>query len=142
MEIIDLAVEKCIEIFNKEMEAVKECQSAHPEVDYGTPPKVMIIRFGKGTLTELDFRLVNIEKVWRYSDGLLEEAALTREQILKPISGRYFAEALAGFMIEEETKCVYLEYFFGPRYARGLRYSVEQQDDTLQLCNKESLWVS
>ena len=144
MEFINLVLEKCIERFEQERKARENYPAVDSRVDYGQPPQAMVIMFGKGFLKKpADFiELTQIEKLWYYTNGTLEEADLKREWVEKPISGMYYAEALAEFMMEEETQRVWLNYYFGPRYARGVSFSLEQQGGSIKLCDEKSHWVS
>ena len=142
MEIENLVIEKCIELFEQVRKVREEVPTTDSRVDYGVPPKAMLIQFGKGIIEKADFRLTDIEKAWYYSDGILSETDLTREWITEPRSGMYHAEALAEFTVEEGTKRVWLNYCFGPLYARGVSFLVEQQDGSLKLCDEKLHWVS
>lgn len=54
----------------------------------------------------------------------------------------FFAEAWAEFMIDREKQRVYINYYFGPRYARGIRFTLEEQNGVAGLVQEEVLWVS
>lgn len=53
-----------------------------------------------------------------------------------------FAEASAKFMMDLEKQSVYLRYFFGSKYARGMRYMIEDCGDSVRLGRVEVLWAS
>lgn len=145
MEFVDLVVDKCIERFEQERKSREEGPAADSRVDYGVPPGAMLIQFGKGILDrgKADFRqLTEIEKAWYYSDGTLNETDPAREWIRGSGYGGYFAEAFAEFMLEEETRRVWLNYYFGPRNARGVSFLAEQWDGITELCDERSHWVS
>ena len=142
MKIEDLVIEKCIEIFENERKNRAENPSSGIRADYAVPPRAMLIQYGKGTMEKAELRLTVTEKAWYYSDGMLSETDLAREWAIKPKPGMYHAEALAEFAVEEETQRVWLNYYFGPRYARGVSFSVEQRGDSVKLCDEKLHWVS
>lgn len=145
MEIENLVIEKCIELFEQERKAREDYPAFDSKADWGEPPRAMVIMFGKGLLIKESayFReLTEIEKAWYYANGTLEETDLKREWVQMPISGMYYAEAFSEFMIEEETQRVWLNYYFGPRYARGVSFSVEQQNGSMRIYDEKSHWVS
>ena len=138
--VIRLSVDKCIAIYDEvttEIHNLDENGSI-----YGVVPKALIIKYGKGSLEKDDFILRDILNTWYYCDGDIKETEENVKPVKEPISGMFFAEASAEFMLDEEGKYVYLNYYFGPRYARGIRYMLEEQGDLVRFGKEETLWVS
>lgn len=144
MEFVGLAVEKCMEIFDREKSAIERMQAADSRAHHAVPPRAMLIHFGKGTLIreKADFQsLTDVEKAWYYADGILKETDPSREWMQEPIAG-YFAEAFAEFMLDEEAQRVWLNYYFAPLCARGMSFLVERQNGSVKLCDERHHWVS
>ncbi len=134
-DIVAWAVKECIAIYD---EAVHQ---ATVDTIYGNAPKAMLIKYGKGNIKEF-LTVTDIWDAWYYSEGNLRETDKTRKPERAPVSGMFYSEALAEFAVDEERQQVYLNYYFGPRYGRGLRYTVEEQGDLVRLCKVEHLWMS
>ena len=119
--IIRLVLNKCVSLYD---EMVAEMyQTDETGRIYGMVPKVLIIKYGPGSREKDDFNK-------------------RREWVKKSISGRFYAEALAEFMIDGEMGHVYLNYYFGPRWAKGIHYILEECDGGIRFAQEETLWVS
>lgn len=53
-----------------------------------------------------------------------------------------YSEARFEFSFDTDTHLVYLNMYYGPRYARGFQFELKQEGNTLSLCNDKVLWVS
>lgn len=139
--IIRLVLNKCVSLYD---EMVAEMyQTDETGRIYGMVPKVLIIKYGPGSREKDDFILSDIWNTWCYYDGKLEDSEnKRREWVKKSISGRFYAEALAEFMIDGEMGHVYLNYYFGPRWAKGIHYILEECDGGIRFAQEETLWVS
>lgn len=141
-DIIELSMDKCISIYEEMRTEIQKADESGQI--YGSVPKTLIIKYGTGCLKKADFILTDIWNVCCYCDGKLKVAEEMREPMRKPVSGMFFAEASAEFMIDTEKQYVYLNYYFGPRYARGIRYTYTwaEPEGTVAFCREELLWVS
>lgn len=139
-DIIQAALEKCMSLYDKEMEMT------HPrEGDdsfYGNPPRAMLIKYGEGSLRKMEYLVTDIRKIWYYEGGELTELDGMRKRVTEPISGMYFAEAEAVFAMDKERKYLYLSFSMGPRYARGIRYTIEGQSNSVTFYEEKLLWIS
>lgn len=138
--VVKLALDKCISIYDEMASEILEMGESGRI--YGRIPKVLIIKYGDGYLKKGDFILTDIWNVWCFHDELLKNAEKKREPVSNPVSGMFFAEAWAEFMIDREKQRVYINYYFGPRYARGIRFTLEEQNGVAGLVQEEVLWVS
>lgn len=141
-DIIELSVDKCISIYDEMVTEIQDTDG-YSKI-YGSAPKILLIKYGAGCMKKFDFVLTDIWNAWCYGDGKLEVTEKMREPVRKPVSGMFFAEASAEFMIDTEKQYVYLSYYFGPRYARGIRYTYTwaEPEGTAAICKEELLWVS
>lgn len=139
-DIIQAALEKCMLLYDELMEMT--CSLKEAACFYGSPPRAMLIQYGEGRLGKIGYLLKDIRKVWYYEGGNLTEIEGMRERVTKPISGMYFAEAEAVFSMDKERKYLYLSYSMGPRYARGIRYTIKEQSNSIILCEEKILWIS
>lgn len=141
-DIVRLSLKECISIYDEMVTEIRETDG-YSKI-YGSAPKILLIKYGAGCMKKFDFVLTDIWNAWCYSDGKLEVAEKMREPVRKPVSGMFFAEASAEFMIDTEKQHVYLSYYFGPRYARGIRYTYiwAEPEGTAAFCKEELLWVS
>ncbi|MDE6761081.1 MAG: hypothetical protein K2J90_10455 [Lachnospiraceae bacterium] len=138
-EIIDLVIQKCIELFELEQQKVDFLPNG---INYGKPPKTAIIAYGLGEMKKIGYQITDIQKKWLYENGCLEETDMTRERNLEQRSGMYYSEAYFDFSFDTDNYWVYLNISFGPRYARGVRFELMQEENTISLCNDKVLWVS
>lgn len=138
--IIEAALEKCISIYD-EAEKVAG-QAAGSGSDYGKFPGAILIKYGEGSMRKAGYLMTEIWKMWYYTKGSLSEMNEMREQIREPVSGMFFPEAEAEFAIDEKQQYVYLSYYFGPRFGRGFRYTVKEQENVVTLCEEKILWIS
>lgn len=139
-DIVKLAVEKCVAMYDEMVMGTR--QIAGYDTVYGIPPKAIVIEYGKGNRKNVDFIITDVWNRWYYSDGNLREADEMPEQKKFPLSGMFFSEAHAEFMIDENGPRVYLGCHFGPRYGRGFCYEIEEQGDSVRLCKEKILWIS
>lgn len=137
--VVQLSVDKCISIY-EEMSAEIHRIDEDGRI-YGTLPGALLIKHGEGSLKKAGFILTDIWKAWCYCGGELAETEKLREPIREPISGMFYAEASAEFMTDGD-QYVYLSCYFGPRCARGIRYTLEGQGDMSRFCREEILWAS
>lgn len=137
-DIIDLMIKKCIDLLEQE----QKIDFPENGVNYGKPPKTAIIAFGFGKMKKLGYQITDIQKKWLYENGCLEETDIKREIDLEQRNGMYYSEAHFEFSFDTDTRLVYLNMYYGPRYARGFQYELKQEGNTLSLCNEKILWAS
>ena len=136
-DIIDLMLQKCIELFEQEK------QKADYDIKkYGEPPKTAIIIYGLGEMTEGGYLITGIRQKWIYENGCLKETDMKREVQLEPRSGMYYLEARFEFSFDADKDEAHLNIGYGPRYARGIRFELVQEENQVLLCNDKVLWVS
>lgn len=132
--VVEAVVEKCIAIY-KEIGKVEEKPD---EKVYGRFPRSAYIEQqktipGKTKLSSVR-ETINI---WKYE----EEKLFHDVRVPVPIiSKMYFDRAHFVFEIMEHK--IRFEYYFGPRYGRGMEFDIVRADDTVRLANERHIWVS
>lgn len=141
-DVVRLSLKECISIYDEMVTEIQEIDGCSKI--YGSAPKILLIKYGAGSMKKFNFILTDIWNAWCYREGTLEVTEKMRETVRKPVSGMFFAEASAEFMIDAEKQYVYLSYYFGPRYARGIRYTYTwaEPEGTAAFYQEEVLWVS
>ena len=134
-EILNLALEKCISIFE---ETEKDTQLLKTDV-YGKFPEYALFYYkemipGKTRLSNKD----KILQVWKYSEKELTE--IFNEDVEVSKSGMYYD--VAKFYFEIESEKVKIQYVFGPRFGRGIEYSVKSENGKLFIGDEKVIWVS
>lgn len=137
-DIIDLMIKKCINLLEQE----QKVDFPKNGRNYGKPPKTAIIAYGFGEIKEAEYQITDIQKKWLYENGCLEETDIKREIDLEQRNGMYYSEARFEFSFDPDTRLVYLDMYYGPRYARGFQFELKQEENTLSLCNEKILWAS
>lgn len=69
-EIIDLVIQKCIELFELEQQKVDFLPNG---INYGKPPKTAIIAYGLGEMKKIGYQITDIQKKWLYENGCLKK---------------------------------------------------------------------
>lgn len=137
-DIIDLVIHKCIELFEQEQTA----DFPKDGINYGTPPKAVLIAYGLGKMKKAVYQITDIRKKWVYQNGCLEETDIRRDIDREQRRGMYYLEASFEFALDTGDQGVYLNIYYGPRYARGMKFELEQKENRVFLCNDKVLWVS
>ena len=139
--LVRLALEKCVSIYHEW--TAEAGRHAKENTFLGKPPKAMVIKYGKYSRKDkADFEIIELWKVWYYSNETLKEADIQLEPVMTTVSGMFYPEAWAEFAVNEETPCLYLSCYFGPRNAIGYCYKIEEQENTPRLCGEKVLWVA
>ena len=137
-DIMDLVIQKCIELFEQEQNA----DFPKDGINYGKPPKTLLIAYGIGKMGKVGCRITDVQKKWLYENGCLKETDIQRTINKEQRNGMYYLEASFEFSVDTDNRQVYLNICYGPRYARGIRFELGQKDNTVCLCNDKILWVS
>lgn len=137
-DIIDLMIKKCIDLFEQEQKKDFPKNGR----DYGKPPKTAIITYGLGEMKKEEYLITDIQKKWLYENGCLEETDIKREIDFEQRNGMYYSEARFEFYFDPDIHLIYLDIYYGPRYASGIQFELKQEENTLSLCNDKVLWVS
>lgn len=138
IDIVNLVLQKCIELFEQEQKA----DFPQDGINYGTPPKAALIAYGLGKMKKVAYQITDIQRKWSYEYGCLKETDIRREIDRKQRNGIYYLEASFEFALDTDNHWVYLNIYYGPRYARGIKFELEQEENRVVLCNEKVLWVS
>lgn len=100
------------------------------------------MRNAKGKMGKAGCRITDIQKKWLYENGSLKETDMKREIDKEQRNGMYYLEAAFEFSIDMDNRQVYLNICCGPRYARGIKFELGKNGNSVCLCNDKVLWVS
>lgn len=137
-DIIDLVIQKCIELFERE----QKNDFSQSGINCGKPPKTAIITYGLGEMKKVGYLITDIQKKWLYENGCLKETDLKRKINPAKRNGMYYSEASFDFAFDTDNHWVYLNLCYGPKYGRGIWFELKQEGNILSLCNDKILWVS
>ena len=132
--IVEAVLEKCISIY-------KEIGINEEKLDenaYGRFPSVAYIEKQKTTpgKTRLSSVRETIE-IWKYE----EEKLCHDVRVPVPIASKMYFNR-AHFVFEIIDHKLRFEYYFGPRYGRGMEFDIVETGDTVQFVNERNRWVS
>ena len=82
--LVRLALEKCVSIYHEW--TAEAGRHAKENTFLGKPPKAMVIKYGKYSRKDkADFAIIELWKVWYYSNETLKEADIQTEPVLRQI---------------------------------------------------------
>lgn len=138
LTIINLMIDKCIELFEQEQKA----EFPKDGINYGNPPKRALIAYGVGGKKMIAYQIMDIQKKWLYENGYLKVTDVKRIVDRNQKNGMYYSEASFEFTFDTKKGAAYLNICYGPRYARGIRFELEQKENKAILSNEKVLWIS
>ncbi len=125
----------CIEFLDK-------IASTESSSFYGTPPQVFYIDFGYGTEQEVEMHIGNPLETYRYANGVIEMVSPGHPSRREPVSRMYWPEGRGRIGIDTKDGFAYVSYDVGPRYGRGYRFKIIDDNGTVRLGDREERWVS
>ena len=139
--LIKVAREKCFFIYDREMENnYFECVSFFVKM-----PRRFVVRFGLAEFTDEGCSFMQPIIEWGCDNGNITISDTFSE--ISNEENEFFSKAYFDFAIDDENEKVYIDYYFGKRYAKGMCFDYEYSDeeDDYQkawLFDEKVLWVS
>lgn len=132
--VVEAVLEKCISIYKE----IGKNEEKLDEKAYGRFPSVAYIEQQKTIpgKTRLSSVRETIE-IWKYEGEKLYHDVRVPVPI---VSKMYFDRA--HFVFEIMDHKLRFEYYFGPRYGRGMEFDIVETGDTVQFVNERHRWVS
>ena len=135
-QICQLAIEKCIDIFEK----VSNLGISEDD-RYGKTPKSAQITYFKTIpgKTRLSNKREHIQ-YWKYENEELKSVNSIKDKSMFVRDGMYYD--IASFDFEIKVDSVILIYTMGPRFGRCIEYKIKDENGKVKLDNGEIQWVS
>ena len=142
-ELEKVLVKKCVELYKEMLDEHKEIEKTDHRIDYGVPPKYILIKQYDGVEKTEHFNKGTIIKAWIYKDNELKSIPNDVAMEEDPErSGMYYKQATGEFYRDIENRKAYVNMSYGPRYGRGYSYDLILDAEEILLENEDVLWVS
>ncbi len=146
MDIRKQILADCKEIFDSELALIRKYDDLTKAVmPKGRPEAMLIAEFDSNTRSLNKIRKGKnsgeIVKAWRYRNGVLRAVKLSKEPERSSTGDEFYKEAYARFAFSEEKRVVYLNVFYAPRYVKGWRYPIVEDEKGLKLGESCLKWL-
>ena len=130
------------QLFRECIECFEEIIHSKCDHHFGTPPAVFYIDFGVGSTCDIENFDMIPQETYRYENGIMEIVETGTQNATSPVNGIYYPEGYGLIGILKDNRYAYVSYIVGPRFGKGFRYRILNDEKGLQLGDKVLVWIS